>query len=182
MKKVLLASIFTIAFLTGCSTESNENSSSTEQISQSARLDCDPVVIDINAGQHYLSGNVTISNDLQNLFVTYNANEDWNFKELHLFVGDYEDVPTRNGNPVPGRFPYKVSFNQLTTTYTFTIPLSEVETDANGCFTVAAHSSMRRIGVNGGNQTETGWAGYSEFPGNNWARYFNYCKCQQVAQ
>lgn len=181
MKKILLVSIFSIAILTGCSTESNENTLSNET-SQSARLDCEPVVVDINAGQHILAGNVTVNNDLTNLSVTYNATANWEFRELHLFVGNYADVPTRNGNPVPGRFPYKVSFNQLTTSYTFTIPLSDVQTDDNGCFVVAAHSSMRGTGGNGGNQTETGWAGYSDFPGNNWARYFNYCKCQQVAE
>lgn len=181
MKKFLLLFLLSLGFLVGCSNESVVTEKTTES---GARLDgCDAQVFDINAGQHILSGNVSVQNDFVNLYVTYNANSDWRFKELHLFVGPYANVPTRNGNPVPGRFPYKVNFNQLTSTYTFTIPFTAIAVDQNGCYVVAAHSSMRKVNGNGGViQSETGWGGYNDFPGNNWARYFNYCKCIGVVQ
>lgn len=175
-----MLSLFSLGFLSGCSNEeiNPENTTSTVTV-QSARYDqCEPQVFDINAGQHLLSGNVTVSNDNDILTVQYNANTDWRFKELHLYVGPYSGVPLRNGNPIPGKFPYKVSFSQLTSTYTFTIPFSDIDLDPNGCFVIAAHSDMKKINGNGGIiQSETGWGGYSDFPGNNWARYFNYCKC-----
>lgn len=179
MKKIVLA-LFLTGFLTGCSNEevNPENPSSTSSV-QGARFDqCEPQVFDINAGQHILSGNITVNNNAEFLSVSYNAASDWRFNELHLYVGSYSGAPVRNGNPVPGQFPYKVTFNQLTSTYTFTIPFSEIELDPNGCFIIAAHSSMKKVNGNGGViQSETGWAGYVDFPGNNWARYFNYCKC-----
>ena len=144
----------------------------------SSRFACTPQIIDINAGQNYLSGNITISNSSDFVFVTYNANTNWFFKELHLYVGPLSKVPQSNGNPRPGRFSYKIRFNNLASTYTFKVPLADVVKDANGCFIVAAHSSTVRTNANGGIvQSETGWAGYNNFSGGNWARYFDYCVC-----
>lgn len=183
MKKLLLFVPALFLLVISCSEESSLNSqgsvvSQSNLTTTSARYACAPEVIDINAGQTYLSGNVTIGNGADLLFVTYNANANWFFKELHLYVGPLSGVPQSNGNPKPGQFPYKVRFNSLTSTYTFEIPLASVVKDANGCYVVAAHSSMVKTNANGGIiQTETGWAGYDDFSGNNWARYFNYCGC-----
>ncbi|WP_395043220.1 hypothetical protein [Flavobacterium sp.] len=177
MKKHLL--FLALIILTVSCTEDNAlQSNSTNSI---ARYSCAQEVININAGQNYLSGNVTIGNNSDFLYVDYNANENWHFTELHLYVGPLSGVPQKNGNPIPGQFPYKVTFNQLTSNYTFEIPMANVQKDANGCFVVAAHSSMRKTNENGSIiQTETGWAGYDDFSGNNWARYFNYCTCTVI--
>lgn len=175
VKKLLLLTIVSL-FIVSCSDEKliDENKNQ-------ARYACEPQVVDINAGQHILSGNVTIGNNADFLYVTYNANESWNFKELHLYVGPLSGVPTRNGNPIPGRFPYKVSFNTLNQSYTFEIPMSNVVRDQNGCFVVAAHSAMVKTNAGGSIiQSETGWAGYNDFPGNNWGRFFDYCACSTI--
>ena len=137
--------------------------------------ECDPVSINIMAGQFTNSGTILVENDATNLYVTYNALQNWYFSEMHLYVGPYSNVPAQNGNPVPGQFPYKKSFNPLVQTYTFTIPLSSITLDANKCMYIAAHSSMKNIVDGIVIRTETGWAGDIKFPGKNWATYFNYC-------
>lgn len=182
MKKVLLLSALFFLFFS-CSEESNVKDQESNFIKNNpqvvlARYACSPEVIDINSGQNFLSGNITIGNNSDMLYVTYNANPNWFFKELHLYVGPLNQVPQSNGNPKPGQFPYKIKFNNLTSTYTFEIPLTNIVKDVNGCFVVAAHSSTVKTSANGGIiQTETGWAGYNDFSGSNWAKYFNYCLC-----
>lgn len=145
---------------------------------------CTPQVVDINAGQNILAGNVTIGNSASGmLYVTYNANANWKFTQLHLYVGTLSGVPQKNGNPSPGKFPYSATLNGTTTTYTFQIPLADVQKEANGCFVVAAHANMSKMNAWGNViQCETGWAGYNDLSGNNWARYFDQCSCSQVAE
>src|SRR4051794_20663736 len=48
--------------------------------------DCYPTLSTVNlmAGQNYLAGNVTVSNDGVNLTVTYNADAGWNISQIHL--------------------------------------------------------------------------------------------------
>jgi len=151
------------------------NSSTASATAKGTYSNCDPISINIMAGQFTNAGKVLIENDATNLYVTYTAFQDWYFSELHLYVGPYANVPLANGNPIPGQFPYKKSFNPLVQSYTFIIPLSAIVLDANKCLFIAAHSSMKNI-VNGTViRTETGWAGDIKFPGKNWATYFNYC-------
>lgn len=182
MKKIITLVVF--AFLTvNCTdepvgtdiqTEAKQLDSSTAT-AKGTYSECDPISINIMAGQFTNAGKVLIENDATNLYVTYTAIQDWYFSELHLYVGPYANIPAKNGNPIPGQFPYKKSFNPLVQSYTFTIPLSSITLDANRCLFIAAHSSMKNI-VNGTViRTETGWAGDINFPGKNWATYFNYC-------
>ena len=182
MKKIILIVVFAFLFV-NCTNEPMSTDMQTEanQLDSSALTakgtysECDPVSINIMAGQFTNAGTILIENDAANLYVTYNALQNWYFSEMHLYVGPYANVPLQNGNPVPGQFPYKKSFNPLVQTYTFTIPLSAIMLDANKCMYIAAHSSMKNI-VNGTVvRTETGWAGDIKFPGKNWATYFNYC-------
>ena len=182
MKKIIL--MLVLAFVsvncandpvsTETPTEAKESNSSS-LTSKGTYSECDPVSINIMAGQFTNSGKILVENDATNLYVTYTALSNWYFSELHLFVGPYASIPTQNGNPVPGQFPYKKTFNPLVQSYTFTIPISSITLDANKCFYIAAHSSMKNV-VNGTIvKTETGWAGDIKFPGKNWATYFNYC-------
>ncbi|WP_035643953.1 hypothetical protein [Flavobacterium sp. ASV13] len=182
MKKIILLMVF--AFLiVNCTTEplSTDMQTEAEQTNSSSLTakgtysECDPISINIMAGQFTNSGKILVENDATNLYVTYTALPNWYFSEMHLYVGPYANVPVTNGNPIPGKFPYKKSFNPLVQTYTFTIPLSSIVLDSNKCLFIAAHSSMKNI-VNGTTVgTETGWAGDIKFPGKNWATYFNYC-------
>lgn len=135
----------------------------------------EPKIEDIIAGQNSIAGTVTVANDDTNLYVSYEVTGDWYMQEVQLYVGSFADVPQKNGNPIPGKFPYKESFSDPAKDYTFIIPLETLTFDQENCFTVAAHSSLVSVINDEVVQTETGWSGDSDFPGRNWALFFSYC-------
>lgn len=82
----------------------------------------------LTAGQNIQVGNVTVSNDAQNIYVTYTlTSANATFGTLHLWIGDdLANVPKNSqGIVVPGQFPYQHDASGLRT-YTFTVPLSAV--------------------------------------------------------
>lgn len=123
------------------------------------------------AGQYYEAGFVTVGNDSENLYVTYQTNNDWFMKKLHLYVGECELLPKNKGGAIPGKFPYKVCFDELQTEYTFVIPLQDLPDE----MCVAAHAELVKVVEGEIVQTETGW-GEGEKVGNNWSMVFNYEK------
>jgi hypothetical protein len=134
---------------------------------------CEPVTMNVPllAGQTINSGSVAVTNDGENLTVTYSTIDGWKMTEIHLYVGEYEYAPQNNGgNPQPGKFPYKENFSGGVTEYSKVIPMNTLPE----CFIVAAHAVVR----NGSGNTETGWAQGTGFPGNNWGMYFDYCSSE----
>ena len=86
-----------------------------------------PVSTPLIAGQHTNIGTVTINNDLTNLTVTYNLTGGATMSGSHLAVAcTLAGIPQKNGNPPPGQFPYQATHNPPVTTYTYTIPLSNL--------------------------------------------------------
>lgn len=78
-----------------------------------------PQVSTLWAGQTINAGTVTVSNDEDNLYVTYATQNGWLLTEVHLYVLDEE--PTQR--LTPGQAPYKSTLMNATT-YTFTVPLT----------------------------------------------------------
>jgi hypothetical protein len=122
------------------------------------------------AGQNTNAGAVTYddvdtNDDLTDdaLQVTFQSSSGWEFTEIHFFVGtSFTGIPTnKSGNPQPGLFPYKSGSVAGQTTYTFTIPFSEIgfscPSTTTEDFFVAAHAGMRKQLAAGGYQTESGW-------------------------
>jgi hypothetical protein len=134
------------------------------------------IVKDLMAGQHINIGSVTVNNDMNNLYVTYNTVENWYINELHLYVGNLSGLPkTKSGNPIPGHFPYSKSFSNNTLSYTFVIPLSSISED---CYIIAAHSSVSQRDNSGSIiKSETAW-GYGSRINvtGNWGMYFEACR------
>ncbi len=126
------------------------------------------------SGQTINAGSVNVSNDNSNLYVTYSTTGNWRLRKVHLYVGSCNAIPVNNaGNPTIGLFPFSQQFSPLTTSYTFTIPLSSI---TENCFCIAAHAELVKIGSNGSIvQQETGWGGNSLIGGKSWARKFKYC-------
>ncbi|ANQ51119.2 hypothetical protein MY04_3775 [Flammeovirga sp. MY04] len=120
---------------------------------------------DIFAGQTILVGELLVTNDEENLYVTYSSTSDDMFAETHLYVGALEDLPTnRKGTPVPGKFPYKTNHDPAVTSFTYTIPLA----DLPDCYIIAAHAAMT--------SDETAWSFGDEFEGTTrWGWTSNYC-------
>jgi hypothetical protein len=133
----------------------------------------DVKTVDLYGGQHILVGDVEISNDGVNLYVTYHAAEGWSFTDLHLYVGDISLMPhNKSMNPTIGHFPYKVEgLPYPTVYYTFTIPLATLPK----CFEVVAHAVVRN-----GKQSETAYLleklFTTAFGIGHWGGYASYCK------
>lgn len=128
------------------------------------------------AGQNINAGTVSVSNDADNLYVTYSTTNGWEMAETHLYVGDCTEIPTAgNGNPQIGLFPFTTDHNPTVTSYTYTIPLADLE----DCYCVAAHTALVQYDSDGNViSSETGWADGDQINGGNggsWAMSFEYC-------
>jgi hypothetical protein len=96
-----------------------------------ASAECPTVTWNLTAGQYYVWGTLSVTNDAEYIYVTYtlDPNQCTELGELHLWIGNnLANVPSNNqGIPTPGRFPYKRDLTgQGLTTYTFTIPFSSI--------------------------------------------------------
>ena len=103
-------------------------------------------VVTLFAGKTTNVGNVTVATVGSNLTVTYNLTSPFVMSESSLDVAcSLGAIPvTRQGNPVPGHFPFQSTNNPPVTTYTYTIPLSNSHIAACSAPTdtiyVAAHA------------------------------------------
>ena len=124
------------------------------------------------AGQHYEAGKVYVVNNKEKLYVAYETTGEWKMKAIHLFVGACDKLPVnKQGNLVPGQFPYKVEFNGLQTFYYVEIPL---DTLPEGCVCVAAHAEVVKVVDGEIVQSETAF-GEGGKVGKNWFMKFEYC-------
>jgi hypothetical protein len=132
-----------------------------------------PQVQNLMAGQNIVAGSISISNDANNVYVTYSTIGGWEIQKTHLYVGDCATIPTNNGgNPVIGQFPNQTSHNPRVTSFTYTVSLANLA----ACYCVAAHAEVVRVDANGNVvQRETGWGQGNPFGGNSWAMVMSYC-------
>ena len=127
--------------------------------------DCEPLVIDLIAGQHMVVGTVTVKNDPEKVCVTYALDEDaleegWLLYETHLYMGATDAFPlTRHNNrlgepyyanPVPGKFPYGDDELEGVSEYTECVSFDDlgVEFDdfnADDEIYLAAHAVIERF-------------------------------------
>ena len=131
---------------------------------------CEEVIeTTLMAGQNIPVGTVSIENDDQYLYVTYQMDGNWLITETHLDVATQpEDLKqTSKGNAIAGQFAYKSDHDPGVITVTHTIDLSAWPSNSN--LYLAAHCV-----VVSGSGSETAWAEGMEFPGNNWAMYVAY--------
>lgn len=179
--KLSKLSLLTLISLAVLSCEKEEEIQSTEEITSGETVStlenttpCGTVMEQtLFAGQDINAGNVSVSNDANNLYVTYTTTNGWEMLETHLYVGDCNEIPTGgNGNPQIGLFPYTTDHNPSVTTYTYTIALSELD----DCYCIAAHTALVQYDNNGNIiASETGWANGNDMGGGSWAMNFEYC-------
>lgn len=132
--------------------------------------------VDLVAGRHIDSGDVVVTSDAQNLYVTFKTENGWTLKETHLSIGSsLKDIPAnRGGNPTIGRFQFQANHAPGTTEFTYTIPLADVGLENGAQAVVAAHAVVQRAVPGAPAQQETAWGQGSSFPGSNWAMYFGH--------
>ena len=123
---------------------------------------------DLMAGQNLFSGIVTVDVVDGNVQVTYSTDPDWVIKKTHLYIGEFNNIPTEgNGNPQNGQFPYKGTHNQVSEVVYIGPAISQGE-----CTFVAAHAEVLNI-VTG--QSQTAWGSGIPIGGDGWAMAFEYC-------
>jgi hypothetical protein len=134
----------------------------------------DITTVTLFAGQTIDAGTVSVWNDADNLYVQFSTTGGWVINETHVHVGaTADDIPQRNGNPIPGRFDYKTTHEPPVEEYTYTIPLDGFA--AGDSLVVAAHAALSLLDENGNViQQETGWGDGPGFPGRNWATYIEF--------
>jgi len=100
--------------------------------------------VDLIAGQHTDVGDVIVWHDDVNLYVRYVITdpEVWCITETHLQVAtDPDEIPQKNGNPIPGKFDFKDEHNCVEE-FLYEIPLTwDVETPLY----IAAHSVVKEL-------------------------------------
>ena len=129
-------------------------------------------------------GDVSVSDDGTNLYVTYTTTGGWCMTETHLQVATSEGaIPqTKKNNPIPGKFEYFGDHDPCETQVEYTIPIPD------GCgegdeVIIAAHTAVQlfvEVDPDTGEDIfryETAWGEGEEdeeFDGRNWAMYFTY--------
>lgn len=186
MKKLLLllpALILVGMFFYGCQEELNivEPTSIKKVTINETGTSCTPIY----AGQNMLAGSVCLEDvDTNNdgikdaLKVTYSTDDPWVLLEIHFAISKtLKGIPqTRNGNLIPGQFPFKYPNLGGVSEYTFYVPFSffGFNCDPNEVLYAAAHCVVAKPDGNGGYyDQETGWGYGNNKPGNNWATIFS---------
>jgi hypothetical protein len=126
-----------------------ENVNEPTQKSENMRLYAlagNPDVYQLYAGQDIDVGEIQVWNDDQNLYVKYVVDAtDWCLTETHLAVAySLDDIPQKNGNPIPGQFPYKGE-HDCVTEVTYTIPLTDINPlwDCGDDLYIATHAVVQ---------------------------------------
>jgi len=122
---------------------------------------------DLIAGHQWDIGDVIVWRAGISLYVVYVVTEvGCGLTETHLAVANtLSGIPqTKKGNPIPGQFDYHMDYDPPVTGFTYVVPAP-----SGPVLYVAAHAV-----VTCASGEETAWAAGLDFPGKNWATYFNY--------
>lgn len=131
-------------------------------------------------------GNVTVSNDGENLYLNFEANSRNLMKKVYLYIGAKENIPFySNGFPNLRKFNYKAFpyYYGGMSKATYVIPLSSIDLD---CFEIIAYSKVYNKDSRcyytafAYNKNLTQGYSYSYYSNcyyyGEWVRSFEYCK------
>lgn len=142
---------------------------------------CADVVVDLIAGQHDVIGTATVSEDGDEIAVTYDLQGGWRMTENHLHLAaDCDDIPqTRSGNPKVGRFDYARAYDPAVQTDTYVIDQTDHGFEDDDVLCIAAHAAVvERDDEDNVVGNETAWGDGTRFTERgNWAMHFDYEVC-----
>jgi hypothetical protein len=132
----------------------------------------DPFSTDLMADQTIDVGDIFVWDDGTDLSVKFVAAGGWCLEETHLHVSDaLSGIPqTKNGNPIPGKFQYKMEGDGCPTENEFTIHL---EWESGTEFYIAAHAEVTQS-TSSESEGEDAWGAGINFPGSKKTTYFKY--------
>jgi hypothetical protein len=138
---------------------------------QNIQICCDAEVFTLWGGKHTNVGTVTVANNEDNLFVTYTTTGDWWLEEVHLYVLTQEPLTKLT----PGHAPYKMEFNPLVKTYTFTVPLADYDVTCDETVLwIQAHAAVAKIVEGEKEQGETAYGGEVKDSHGSWYGNIGY--------
>lgn len=163
---------------------------STQQTFASFESACGLTTWDLNAGQHIDVGSITVKNDTNYLYVSYDIDTvmhpNASFGTLHVWVGNDLLLLPRSGQnndgaPVNGHFPYHADASGQTH-YTFSIPLAElgIVDISQACpvvLYVVPHAEVTMDDTVENGEHETAYGGDLAGDGNRWWFYGEYSIC-----
>jgi LruC domain-containing protein len=132
-----------------------------------------PTVLSLVDAQDNELGNLEISNDLENLYLSVSTNNTWFLKSTQVYIGPMSQIPLDDaGLPASANFPYKLTHSPLVENYILTIPLDEVDE----CSTIALFVEIARLDDNGVLLEEaTAWANGEVFQEGSEPMTYEHC-------
>jgi hypothetical protein len=139
-------------------------------------------VATLYAGQTIDAGTVSVWNSRYNLQIQTETSGEWLISEIQIFVG-IDPVLTRNGNPIPGKFPYKKEYANPTRIHMLVVDFEDdmgfnwgLPWENMRIQNVAVHADLVQLDEQGEIIAEEGaWAfGPGEFEGDQWGWWFTY--------
>jgi hypothetical protein len=137
------------------------------------------------AGQTIDAGTVSVWNSPKKLMIQVETSDDWRIVEAQIYAGypDIDPIPTRQGNPVLGKFPYKQAYENPVPMHMLTLDLKDDLGFSWGSQyrelrapTLAVHVDLVKLDSQGTVVDEEGaWAfGPYEFEGDQWGWWTTY--------
>lgn len=97
------------------------------------------IISELMAGENLLVGNVTVSSDENNLYVTFTAVDEFMFSNTSFYFTTCDDLPVdKIAAPITNQPPLDESHSPKVSSYTYTVPLSRVP----GCVCLVARAEI----------------------------------------
>jgi hypothetical protein len=128
--------------------------------------------IPLLAGQTQEAGYLSVSNDAEVLYVTYETTGGWTLVKTHLAVATTPyGIPVNNaGAPMPGRFAQQRAHEAGATSTSYDLSFADLGLASGQSVVIAAHAALVR-----GEETVSAWATGDRFVGSGtWATHFSY--------
>jgi hypothetical protein len=125
---------------------------------------------------------MVITNNQNSLTITVSNVSSWSFGVIHIYIGNGPIPSTPTGTPIPGQFPFKISFASNVQTWSNTWSLEQLNATFGGfvpscgaSFYILTHFELH------GPSDETGWGfgsiPFSTFGSPRWGWAMNYTWC-----
>jgi hypothetical protein len=144
------------------------------------------------AGQYIDAGTITVTNDAENIYLTYATINGWEITSTHYYVGLTDPNNQEDAlSSAPGQFPYQDVLTSPTDSVTYIIPIGDLDyystpkgakweaagtpgdAELGDTIYIATHAEAQKEEEDGTIVTESAWCEGDEF-GKGWAMFATY--------
>lgn len=161
---------------------SSTSPSSSTVGSPSSGASCVPYVTKVFGGQTIYAADLVITNDASSITLAVSTQPTWYIAVIHVYIGTGPIPSTRGGTPIPGQFPFQISFADPVQSWANTWTLEELALEFPDFHPACGESYYVLVHFDlVGPSKETGWAfgetPFSQFGSNRWGWAVNYTFC-----